>query len=153
MNRMHGPEKRDEQRQALHPGAIKRRPKTRDEQEQEPPDQKSAQRVIKDIRNMVAERVLVPQQVVEHVGPVLHRPVIAGERIEKEVMPEDLEKEDWALEKRITADEKSVVPDKLATEDREVSEHRREKKEQEREPFTARDFGEDLVQGKLGGVK
>jgi hypothetical protein len=82
------------------------------------------------IREMEAVGIGVPNQVIENVGDVLDRPVMRGEGIEKEIMPERLQDEDRAFDKGIVVRQVLVVPDELALERGEMD--RESKKREER---------------------
>jgi hypothetical protein len=75
----------------------------------------------KDIREMIAIWIVIPKGVVDHKGKVLHRPIVAGEGIEKEIVPERLEDKERALDERICCGEITVVPDHLAGQSRQVN--------------------------------
>ena len=118
---MHHPYERDNERQekigvggvaGLAPVLFAGQPRQqRPEQEVQ---QKRRQGMVTDVRKMIAKFIREPEPVIEHVGDVLDRAVIEGERVEKEVVPENLENEDRTLEKWVSADKPGIVVEELA---------------------------------------
>ena len=83
-------------------------------------EQDPAADMPENIREMEAVGIGVPNQVIENVGDVLDRPIMGGEGIEKEIMPERLQDEDRAFDEGIVVGEVLVVPNELALERGEV---------------------------------
>ena len=52
---------------------------------------------------MKSVKAPVPEQVIEHVGNVLNRPVMAGIRFREEALPKNLQDEQGAFDERISA--------------------------------------------------
>ena len=68
------------------------------------------------IGEMKAEGVGIPEKVIGHEREVLHRPIMPGERVREEMVPEDLEREQRAFDEGAVAREKFVVPQEFARE-------------------------------------
>jgi general stress protein YciG len=65
---------------------------------------------------MKAEGVVIPEKVVCHEREVLQRPIMAGERVREELVPEDFEHEERTFDEGAVASEKFVVPQEFARE-------------------------------------
>src|ERR1043166_1149593 len=63
---------------------------------------------------MVAVRVGVPKKVIEEVGDILNRTVMAGIRLQKKVMSKAFQDQERALDERIRQRKVLIVPDSLA---------------------------------------
>src|SRR5947208_524704 len=72
-------------------------------------------------RQVKAICISVPEEIIEHVGQVLDRPVMHRERIQEEMMAKRFEEQDRAANERIVAGKKTVVPDQLSRECRETN--------------------------------
>ena len=68
------------------------------------------------IGEMKTKGVGMPEKIVGDEREILHRSIMPGKGIGKEVMPKDLEREQWALDEGAVAGEKVVIPDKLTRE-------------------------------------
>src|SRR5206468_11213496 len=73
-------------------------------------EQKAGNYVQEDVAQMITGRIRTPKKVIDHVGEVLDWPVMAGEGIEKEVVPEGFEDEQGTLNEWIVANEINIVP-------------------------------------------
>ena len=94
--------------------------------------QKAAGAMKQHVGQMVAKRVSVPQPVIQHIRPVLNRPVVGGKGVKKEPVPKDFETEDRTPEEGILADKIGVIPDPLPSERRPIHQESRDKAQQER---------------------
>ena len=119
---MHGPEERAKERQAGKEAGFFSKPfwfQRRSQQALQKKKQRDrAPGMEEQIGEMKTEGVGMPEKVIDDEREVLHRPIMPGERIGKEVMPKDLEREQRAFDEGAVAREKGVVPDKLAGERR-----------------------------------
>src|SRR3954468_23463334 len=65
------------------------------------------------ISEVEAVGIGVPKKVVEEIGDVLDRTVMAGKRLQEKIMAEALQDQEWAFDERIFQREILVIPNPL----------------------------------------
>ena len=63
---------------------------------------------------MKAKRILVPDEIVHHVGKILNRPIMSRIGVQKKVVPKYFWDQNRTLDERIVPDEEIVIPDSIS---------------------------------------
>ena len=106
-----------------------------EEANQQKVEQETAAHVPEQTRQVITERVRVPDEIVEEVGDVLDRPVMRGGTVESEIMAERFRKKERTLDERIVPDQRGVIPNQLSGKSGDV--HRNAKDGEEKTPNPA----------------
>src|SRR3982074_1444053 len=86
---------------------------------------------------MEAEFVRIPKKVISEVGDVLDRPVMRGKGIEKQVVAQRFQDQEWALDERIIEREILIIPDALSLQGRRSHDDADNYEEKNAQPFSA----------------
>jgi hypothetical protein len=80
------------------------------EQCEQPVQQQAGANVQEDVAEVKTGCVGVPEKVIDHVGKILHRPVMTRIRVEKEIVAKCFEREQRAFDEWVVSREEQVVP-------------------------------------------
>src|SRR5881394_909663 len=86
---------------------------------------------------METELVRIPKKIVENEGDILDRPIMGGERIQKQIMPKSLQDQERTLDQRVVVRQVLVVPDTLALQCRRSDKNAQERQYQAAKPMRA----------------
>src|SRR5437016_4109532 len=86
---------------------------------------------------MVTIGFSMPKQIIKDVREILDRTIMAGKRVEIKIVPEDLERKNWAAKKWVITHQITIVPNQVPLETGKVHQHRPCEQQQQLEPHLA----------------